>query len=292
VTFEEFSSRKTRDAAAAVLDPLHTTYTHSPAAHGFVPVGNAWSRRCFDGGFFLFDVPSEAPAVSLVFVQSRDGNTIAANPDELGGGPTDKHLIYEGLTRVAADAVLAGATTASGQHVFFSVWHPELVSLRGELGLRRHPAQVVVSKDGRLNVAGTLLFNVPDVPVFVLGGKACLECCAAEFASRPWIVSIPIDPGGLRPALTVLRRQFGITRISAVGGRTTATALVDEGLVQDLCLTTGTRSGGQPSTPWYAGPRLPPLDPVLRKREIGRFDGILFEHFALSKNQPQSARDD
>jgi riboflavin biosynthesis pyrimidine reductase len=292
VTFEEFASRKTREAAAAVLDPLHTTFTHPSAALGFARIGNPWSRRCFDGDFLLIDVPTDAPAVSLVFVQSRDGNTIAANPDELGGGPTDKHLIYEGLTRVAADAVLAGATTASGQHVFFSIWRPELVSLRGELGLRRHPAQVVVSKDGRLNVAGTLLFNVPEVPVFVLGGQACLAYCAAEFARRPWIVSIPVDPGGLRSALTILRRQFGITRISAVGGRTTATALVDEGLVQDLCLTTGTRSGGQPSTPWYAGPRVPALDPVLRKRESGRFHGILFEHFALSKNQPQSARHD
>ena len=33
----------------------------------------------------------------------------AAIPSSLGGGDADKHLIYEGLSRVAADAVLAGA---------------------------------------------------------------------------------------------------------------------------------------------------------------------------------------
>ena len=52
----------------------------------------------------------------------------------LGGGETDKHLIYEGLSRVAADAVLAGAETIRGGDIVLSVWHPELVRLRASLG--------------------------------------------------------------------------------------------------------------------------------------------------------------
>jgi hypothetical protein len=47
------------------------------------------------------------------------------------------HLIYEGLSRVAADAVLAGAADSDRQ-VLFSVWRPELVALRETLGLPRH----------------------------------------------------------------------------------------------------------------------------------------------------------
>ena len=47
-----------------------------------------------------------------VFVQSADGNTGARNPADLGGGETDKHLIYEGLSRVDVDGVLAGAATS------------------------------------------------------------------------------------------------------------------------------------------------------------------------------------
>ena len=81
--------------------------------HGDFPVtgiGNAWSREHYGGPFHLFAAPPDRPAISLVFVQTRDGNTGAPNPEDLGGGPTDKHLIYEGLSRVAADAVLAGAT--------------------------------------------------------------------------------------------------------------------------------------------------------------------------------------
>jgi hypothetical protein len=38
---------------------------------------------------------------------------------------TDKHLIYEGLSRAAADAVLAGAATVRAGDIVFSVWHPE-----------------------------------------------------------------------------------------------------------------------------------------------------------------------
>jgi len=51
---------------------------------------------------------------SLVFVQAADGNTVASDPALLGGGQTDKHIVYEGLSRVAADAVLAGARTVRG----------------------------------------------------------------------------------------------------------------------------------------------------------------------------------
>jgi hypothetical protein len=59
--------------------------------------------------------------------------------------------------------VLAGAATV-GKKVFFSVWHPEIVALRRELGLPRHPAQIVVSRRGHINLEASLLFNVPEVP--------------------------------------------------------------------------------------------------------------------------------
>ena len=75
----------------------------------------------------------DLPAIDLVFVQSRDSNTVADNPSTLGGGDTDEHLVYEGLSRVDADAVLAGAATARSERMVFSIWHPELVALRCSL---------------------------------------------------------------------------------------------------------------------------------------------------------------
>ena len=112
-------------------------------------VGNSWTRVRYDGAFGLVALPPDATALSLVFVQSADGNTVAANPALLGGGATDQVLIYEGLSRVAADAVLAGAGSVHAG-AFLSVWHPELVSLRAALGLPRHPAQIVVTDRAEL----------------------------------------------------------------------------------------------------------------------------------------------
>jgi riboflavin biosynthesis pyrimidine reductase len=226
---------------------------------------------------YLVDPPADRPAISLVFVQSLDGNTGAANPDDLGGGPTDKHLIYEGVSRVAADAVLAGATTAAGTNVFFSVWHPQLIHLRRELGLPRHPAQIVLSRNGRVDMDRTLLFNVPDVPVFVLAGAACRDRRRQQFADRPWVTVISMDSEDVATAVGRLRHEHGILRISAIGGRAAASSLLDAGLVQDLWLTTAAGPGGDRNTPFYAGQRPPSFDLIVRKRETATAAPIVFE---------------
>ena len=280
--FLEFAARKVREAEGACIDPLLTLEDNS-AHYPLRQVGNRWTVHRYDGQFHLWPVPPDLPAVSLVFVQSLDGNTAAENPGDLGGGNTDKHLIYEGLSRVAADAVLSGATTANGPQVFFSTWHPELVALRRELALPRHPSQVVVTGRGCMDVEGSLIFNVPEVPVFVLGSDVACAAIADGLRRRPWVQAIPLEQTGLRGALIRLRHDHGIQRISAIGGRTTATALVDDDLVQDLLLTTGTRTAGEPNTPWYAGRRRPDLQTIVTKRGSGCEGEILFEHLAVAE---------
>lgn len=243
-----------------------------------IGIGNDWSREHYDGPFHVFAAPPDRPAISLVFVQTRDGNTGADNPADLGGGPTDKHLLYEGLSRVAADAVLAGASSVS-KSVFFTVNHPEMIALRLELGLPRHPAQMVMSNDGHFDLDARI-FTTPDVPVFLLAGDRCMAKFAREIATRPWITMLRL--GADLPAVFArLRSEHGIGRISAVGGRVTATHLVDAGLVQDIYLTTTAIDGGEPNTPWYVGKRAPKLDLIVRKREVANVSPILFEHCAL-----------
>jgi len=285
--FAAFSGRKRREAAAAALTPL-VTIADCAQGSGWIGIGNQWTRDLYDGPFHI---PADAetagvrtPLVSLVFVQSRDGNTGADNPGDLGAGPVDQHLIYEGLSRVAADAVMAGGKTAEGEEVFFSVWHPQLVSLRAELGLARHPAQIVVSGSGCVDLERCLVFNVPDVPVFILaspGGCARLERAASR---RPHIELVPLPGTDLRPGLEYLERDRGIRRISAIGGRTTASALIDEGLVQDLTLTTSARSGGEPHTPFYVGKTPPSLNPIVRKRGTDVEYPIVVEQMALTND--------
>ena len=218
---------------------------------GLQGIGNAWSRLHYGSEFGLVRPSRSQTAVSLVFIQTKDGNTGGPNPSAFGGGATDTHLIYEGLARVAADAVLAGAGSVH-RGAFFSVWHPELVALRASLGLRRHPAQIVVSKRGRVDV-DALLFNVPDVPVFLIAGDECIERHESALRERPWVRLIPVNGDDLRPAFERLRSEEGIQRVSAIGGRFTATQLVDAGLIQDIYLTTTSLEGGEPGTPGTPG---------------------------------------
>src|ERR671910_2268999 len=166
--FDAYCRRKEAAAVAAEIPGYTTTETRDRG--DVVALENAWSKALFDGAFYRSATASreDVPVTSLVFVQSRDGNTVAADPSTLGGGNTDLHLIYEGLSRVDADAVLAGATTARGKEIVFSVWHPELVALRLERGRSRHPAQVVVTSAGNLRFEDGLMFQEPALPVFVI----------------------------------------------------------------------------------------------------------------------------
>jgi riboflavin biosynthesis pyrimidine reductase len=289
--FDAFATRKTREATEADLSPLVTEEDRSSEL-SLTAIGNDWTRRLYDGEFHVSvgeDVwlppsggssRSSRSSVSLVFVQSRDGNTETDNPEELGGGPIDKHFIYEGLSRVAADGVLAGAKTA-GPNVFFSVWHPQLVALRETLGLPRHPAQLLLSGSACLPVDDLLSCNVPSVPAFILTSPAGCERLRDAVAKRTWMTLVVADT--LAEHLRILREDHGIGRISCVGGRTTATSLIDEGLVDDLYLTTTEKSAGKPGTPFYTGAQMPRTATVVRKRGSDPQFPILFEHLKFGE---------
>jgi riboflavin biosynthesis pyrimidine reductase len=277
IRFEALEARKTSEALAAAIEPF-TTELDRPET-SLVAIGNAWSRRMFDGSFYASPAPSDdLPATNLVFVQSRDGDTVAGNPSTLGGGEADKHLVYEGLSRVAADAVLSGAATMRGSDLVLSVWHHELVALRASLGLPRHPVQIVATLKG-MDLEHGLMFNVPDLKVAVITAARGAEVMRDGLAARPWIAPIVMDDAhDLAGAFRQLR-QRGVRRLSCIGGRTIAGQLIDAGLIQDVYLTTSAQSGGKPNTPFYAGPLATSL--VARKHGTGADAGVVFEHLRI-----------
>ncbi len=283
--FVRFAARKTQEAVEARLPP-YVTDAARPSPE-MLTIADEWASRLFDGPFYLSPPPdARMPACNLVFVQSKDGNTGTRNPQSLGGGETDKHLIYEGLTRVAADAMLAGAGTMRGGRIVLSVWRPELVRLRESLGKPRHPVQIVATRQG-VPLEGEMLYNLPEVRVILLTVGACAVRMRDALAARPWITPVVAESPAQLPAAFDALRALGIERISAVGGRTLATQLIDAGLVQDVYLTTSPYPGGEPDTPMY--PR--PLDAtvVVRKRGTGEERGVVFEHLrpAASGSRPR-----
>ncbi len=272
--FEQFAARKTHEALSASLPP-YATELEAPDST-FVRIGNVWTMAQFGGPFYLSPVPSHRPGCNLVFVRSTDGNTGARNPHTLGGGATDAHVIYEGLSRVAADAVLSGAETVRDAQMILSVWHPQLVALRETLGKVRHPTQVVATLRG-LDLESRLMFNVPAVPVALLTSRAAAESMGDALAARPWIVPIAMQTPLDLPLAFERLRELGIERVSAIGGRNLAAQLIDAGLVDDLYLTTSPKTAGQPHTPFYPGEWDAQL--VVRKRGTGPEEGVVFEHW-------------
>jgi riboflavin biosynthesis pyrimidine reductase len=277
--FAGFVSRK---QAAAVSAPLPGYLTVENGGHSpeLETVGSEWTQQLFDGPFFASpSTDALLPSINTVFVQSADGNTGARNPADLGGGATDTHLIYEGLSRVRADAVMTGAATIRGSQMILGVWHPELVRLRENLGLPRYPAQIVATRSGKLGIESELMFNVPEVPVFILTTPDAAAAVAARIEDRPWI-SIIAEPKetDLIGSLRRLRAEHGIRRISCIGGRTLATELIDAGVVQDLYLTTSPRPGGEPGTPFYTGTTPLVTTRVLKKTGRDEEAGVVFEH--------------
>ena len=274
--FDAFAAKKTAAALGAPIPPYQTD-AEQPR-DGMLAIGNDWTRARFGGPFYVSAVPAGRASCSLVFVQSADGNTGASRPSDLGGGSTDEHLIYEGLSRVAADAVLSGAETARGGGTAFSVWHPELIRLRESLGLPRHPVQMVATLQG-IDFDHMLPFNLPELRAIVLTVPDAAERMRDALNARPWVTAIVMaDRSGLRGAFEQLSRS-GVKRISCIGGRRVAATLIDAGLVDDLYLTTAPRPGGEPDSALpaaaFAGAA------VVRKRGTREDAGVVFEHLAL-----------
>jgi riboflavin biosynthesis pyrimidine reductase len=276
--FNAFVERKLREAHRAQIDGLITVEDRS-STFALESIGSAWTQERFDGRFH-WSTREDGRSLNLVFVQSREGNTVAQNPSALGGGDTDKHLIYEGLSRAHVDAVLAGANTVVGSDLLFSVWHPELVDLRTALGKPRHPTQIVVSIRHAVTVREELIFNVPAVPAILITTDVEADAYAQSAARRPWVhvigTGMSID---MSRALDILAREHGLSVISCVGGRTTATALIDAGVVDDLYLTTSPQPGGEPNTPLYDEPLSASL--IVRKHGRSAEANVIFEHWRL-----------
>ena len=278
VRFNEYCRARECAATAAVL-PSYRTVAVNVQLGDFRAIGNEWSRRLFDGDFYRTSCKEDVPVTNLVFVQSRDGNTGADDPSTLGGGETDKYLIYEGLSRVDADAVLSGATTARSDELVFSVWHPEMVALRRQLGRRRHPAQVIVCSRSAPRIETALMFQEPEIPVFLVTSSDAASSLRLRVATRPWIQVIDGgQPLSMRAAMRELKKR-GIETVSAIGGRTAARALLREGVVDDLYLTTSAKEGGEPNTPLVEEPIDAPA--VVIKEGTGPEEGVRFVHYGL-----------
>jgi len=264
--FRDYCRHKEEAALSASLAGF-TTIAEESGGADLLSFGNAWTRRLFDGDFHRSAGPAspELPSVSLIVTE------------EGLPGTTVPHLLHEGLTRVDADAVLGGIGAAESGDRICSVWRPELVKLRAERGLPRHPVQVLVTNSCDVPFDRCLLFHEPSLQVIVVTRTSLVRAARARLRECPWVEVIGAgEPLDLRAALTRLRDR-GVAVVSAVGGRRVATSLLDAGLVTDLYVTVREPASAASALAFYNGP------PLVRRRLLskagrGSEGAVRFEH--------------
>jgi riboflavin biosynthesis pyrimidine reductase len=153
-----------------------------------------------------------------------------------------------GLLRAVADAVVVGAGTfrrADGD-----LWHPEairpeegaqLVGLRRQLGLREHPVFVVVTASGVIDPTQAALRD--SLVLTTSQGEARLRGLLPAGATTVVMGQAPIAA----QAILNLLHEKGLGRILVEGGPTLLGHFLQDGLVNELFLTTTPRLYGRVS---------------------------------------------
>ncbi len=191
------------------------------------------------------------PRLYANFVSSVDGVVALAGAEESGhvvSGNNEPDRFVMALLRAAADAVLIGAGTfrkADGDW-----WYPEaaypaaaehFAELRKQLGLRPHPLLVVVTASGQIDPTQPALCDC--LVITSLQGETHLR------GKLPTGARIAVLDGKRlsgRTLLELLHAQ-GLRAILTEGGPSLVGQLLEEGLIDELFLTTSPRLFGRRS---------------------------------------------
>jgi hypothetical protein len=147
LALESLTKDKTLAAETVEFQPLHPVM-RGELANRLPTIGNAWTRRAYDGGFVVLPARDALPALSLVFVQSKDGNTGTPNPAELGGGNVNTRSTKDsragscrrGDRRRTGEVLLGLASRACARCNSARAASVQIVVRATESGRRRHAA--------------------------------------------------------------------------------------------------------------------------------------------------------
>lgn len=204
------------------------------------------------------------PYLVLMLVRDLAGKVTLENPADLGGGLTDWWL-YREAARVWMDAVGGGAGSLRGASITWSLYDPELVHFRTRMLRKpRHPVQVLITGSGRVDPEREFILAVPEFETVVLTSAPGAELLAPALSGRQGkhVVTIGTKPTALdlSAGLRALRHDFGVERLLVVGGAETASALLEQRLVDELFLTQSAHLlGGSNRKTFFEGTGFPAL---------------------------------
>ena len=188
-TFDAFAARKRKAAETARLPGYTTVAADDTGGAGLEPIASPWTAALFDGPFF--ETPSPDPALPGSQYGVRAGRGREHRHAKPGESRRRGQRHAPDLRGAVARArgcrpdrreppfTAARWSSASGT--------PSWCACAEDLGLPRHPAQIVATRSGRLGIASELLFNVPEVPVFILTTAPGAAALNPRVEARPWI---------------------------------------------------------------------------------------------------------
>lgn len=172
----------------------------------------------------LYD-PGENPSLRAGFVVSVDGGISAGGTSRALQFPADS--VVFSVLRAVSDAVLVGAGTARAEDYGPVRPRPVGAAWRERRGLAPQPPLVLVSRSLDLD---------PDARCFT-GPTVVVTCASAPAHDRfPDVVVAGDDEVDLTEAVRQLAER-GLTRLLCEGGPQLLTSLLEQRLVDELCLT-------------------------------------------------------
>lgn len=242
-----------------------------------IPPGTPASPEAFYTGLDLAArAPAQRPYVIANFISSADGKATAEGRTAPLGSPGDRAAFH--LLRTQVDAVLAGNRTMFIENYGPLAKEPRLSEIRVRDGRAPQPLGVVISR------SGTIPF---DIPLFADGnsrvavyGPAALE--VPETAADVIVHELGSGDTALSDVMSSLRVDHGVGSLLCEGGPSLFSALLLDGLVDELFLTIAPKLVGGDSMTITTGQ---PLDELAALRLVCALeqDGTLFLRYARDR---------
>lgn len=220
------------------------------------------------------------PWIRVNFVSSLDGAVAVEGRSGALGSPSDKQVF--GLLRELADVILVGAGTVRSENYGGARTSDELRSRRVADGVTPVPPVAVVTASCDLS-SDLRLFTDTTVPPIVLTSESAPESNrrVAEQAGADVriIAEHDIDGAALLAAIT----EAGWTRVLCEGGPRLFGRMIQDGIVDDLCLTWAPVLAAGAAGRIASAP-LATLTPMRRTHLLCDDDGTLLTRWVRSDN--------
>jgi riboflavin biosynthesis pyrimidine reductase len=168
--------------------------------------------------------------------------------------PADQRLL--GHLRSHADVIMVGAATVQAEHYRPVSFRPEVTAQREQDGYAAAPPLVVVTAHANLPI--TLPIFDPLGPRTIIATLAESAARASELHDVADVVVVGEDDLDLARLIDVLHER-DLQRILCEGGPYLLSRLIEQDLVDDMCLTLSPfLAGSQPTTAQPASDRIAP----------------------------------